>query len=127
MNKSLLIAIAVFFVIIFSLNIISAVDIHFIRPQLGDVDEENRYPQVGSFCNVDWECTAWGKCVDGTKKRICIENNNCQFKYNKPLTQISCRENSVIEAPNVENQWFLFGMIFVVLLIIILIIITGLI
>ncbi len=113
-----------FLFIFLSLNLISAIEVHLISPRLSNAEV---YPEATNFCDVDWECTQWGKCIDGVKRRKCLDYNNCQYKYNTPITKMSCREKTgAKEAPNSENQLFVFGFIIVILLIIILIIILGL-
>lgn len=120
-------AIFVAIVLILIINFVNAVDIHLISPQAGDVDAEDIYPQLNQFCDVDWECTSWGKCVQGVKTRACYDANSCQFKYNVPITKIKCKEQIAIEyASTLDTQLVFFGFFTGILLLILLIILLGL-
>ena len=120
---------AIFFLLflILIINFVNAVDINFISPQQGDVEIEDRYPDLKQFCDVDWDCTKWGECVNGYKTRICIEDNNCQYEYDKPLTRMKCREEIKIQpSADIEEQILFFSFFTGLLLLILLIILLGL-
>ena len=119
-------AILIAILLILMINFIEAVEINLIQPQQGDVDKEDIYPKVIQFCDVDWQCTSWGKCIDGYKKRICEDVHNCQYKYNEPMTKIACTEKVQRETRNAEMQWILFGFFTSILLLILMIILIGL-
>ena len=72
------------------------------------------------FCDVDWRCSAWSECVDGTMKRTCYDNSGCDFKYNKPNQIMSCvMEKSLVKETNIP---LIIGVIIAVLLIVLLIV-----
>lgn len=119
-------AILLIILLVLAINFISAVEINLIQPQQGDVDEENIYPQVKQVCDVDWQCSEWGSCVNGYKKRICEEVHGCQYQYNYPITKIACTEKAARESVNSTMQWFVFWFFTSILLLILLIILVGL-
>ena len=43
-------------------------------------------------CISDWNCTDFGKCVDGAKERICNDLNNCAVEINKPSEIQECKK-----------------------------------
>jgi hypothetical protein len=117
---------ALLFLVLF-INIINATEINLISPRQGDVDEEDIYPNLNQFCDVDWECTAWGKCVNGHKTRVCIDENNCQYKYNIPVTKMDCKEPSEVKyVADTGTQIVFFGFFTGLLLLILLIVLLGL-
>jgi len=118
------ISIAIFFIMI--INLVGATQINLIQPQQGDVNEEDIYPSVLQFCDVDWQCTQWGNCINGYKKRICVDANNCQYKYNTPITKLACTEKKPQETSNKELQIIMFGFFTFILLLILMIILLGL-
>ena len=115
---------AIFFILM--INFINATEINLIQPQQGDVDEENIYPKVIQFCDVDWQCTPWRECIDGYKKRICEDAHSCQYQYNSPITQLACTETAPKEAVNSTAQWFIYWFFISILLLILMIVLLGL-
>lgn len=116
---------AIFLILI--INFVSATQINIISPQGGDVDEDDVYPQAKQFCDVDWDCTSWGKCVQGERTRACYDTNDCQFKYNFPVTKMDCVEETRLKpAATPEIQWLSFGIFTGIFLLILLIILLGL-
>ena len=47
-----------------------------------------------SVCFENWDCTAWGICLGGIKKRVCVDLNSCGTISNKPVIQNLCFNNS---------------------------------
>ena len=42
-------------------------------------------------CEEDWECTDWNECQeDGTRSRICTDNNDCGTEENKTIEEETC-------------------------------------
>ncbi len=112
--------------LILMINLVGAVDIRIIQPQQGSSNQIKIYPETGNFCNVDWQCTQWGSCVNGYKKRICVDGNSCQYKYNIPMTKLACTEKIQRESADSTAQWFIFWFFTAILLLILMIILLGL-
>ena len=41
-------------------------------------------------CALDWRCTPWGYCIDGSQTRTCTDANSCGTNTNKPITTQQC-------------------------------------
>jgi len=119
---------AIFLSILFILmiNFIGAIDVRMIQPQQGSTNQVTVYPETGNFCNVDWQCTQWGRCINGYKKRICVDANACQYEYNYPIIKLACTETVAKESVNSGMQWFVFLFFAAILLLILMIILLGL-
>ncbi|MEM7825099.1 MAG: hypothetical protein QXO27_03960, partial [Candidatus Aenigmatarchaeota archaeon] len=52
-----------------------------------------------------WQCTDWSECSNGVKTRSCIDINNCNTSFNKPVESQNCTVEPPIETPRgcVEN------------------------
>ncbi|MBI2658569.1 hypothetical protein HYX05_00515 [Candidatus Woesearchaeota archaeon] len=50
------------------------------------------------ICISDWQCDEWSACIDGFRKRECIDANQCAFPANKPaeLQQCSADEKKLV-------------------------------
>ncbi len=105
---------AILFFILF-LNVVSSLKVNVISPK-----EDNKI-KLNNFCDVDWKCSAWGDCVKGTKKRVCFDKNNCESKYNQPLTETLCKEENSKEVIDFKARFYIFGFFVITLLIIILV------
>ncbi|SRR4030043_718879 len=112
---------AILFILVISF--VNAVDIHLISPQQENIDF---YPQSSNYCDVDWQCTNWGGCINGKIQRICEDANNCQFKYNQPVTELSCKENLKKQVKDTDSIKVFFGIFNALFLLILIIILTGL-
>lgn len=57
-------------------------------------------------CTEQWECTAYGPCIDGKQTRNCTDKNNCSTTENKPATERACvkREEEEEEVPEEEEE-----------------------
>ena len=42
------------------------------------------------FCLENWTCTEWSQCFNGKQTRVCIDNNDCEFAYEKPEEKATC-------------------------------------
>ena len=77
------------------------------------------------FCNVNWECSGWSECIDGTMTRQCTDTNNCNEEYNKPYETSECSEkvlsNVYIEKENSNSLWIILGIILLIVLLVILV------
>ena len=47
-----------------------------------------------SVCYENWNCTDFGICINGVKKRLCVDSNSCGTILNKPAIQEICFESS---------------------------------
>ncbi len=47
-------------------------------------------------CIPDWTCANYGKCVDGFKKRVCTDSNNCGVETDKPSETSECKKSSLL-------------------------------
>ncbi|MBT4257939.1 hypothetical protein HOD88_02025 [archaeon] len=54
-------------------------------------------------CVENWDCTEYGACISGVKRRICIESNSCGTELNKPVTEEEC----IVKI--IENETFNFS------------------
>lgn len=122
LKQSILIAI----LMVLMVNLVSSIEVNMIQPQQGNVNEENIYPKVIQFCDVDWQCTPWRECIEGYKKRICVDAHSCQYPYNSPITKLACTEKVPRESVNSTMQWFIFWFFTSILLLILMIILIGL-
>ena len=43
-----------------------------------------------SDCRPSWSCGEWGECHDNLKKRTCIDKNNCDIAFQKPIEIAEC-------------------------------------
>jgi len=79
---------------------------------------------VFQYCDVNWECSGWGVCVDGTMTRKCYDTNNCQYSYNKPIERTGCEIISHVLVEEKNPYVFLliiFGIAIALLIILIII------
>jgi hypothetical protein len=49
----------------------------------------------GNFCIPNWQCGAWGECLDRIQNRQCLDLNECGKNISIPKNQIFCLESSV--------------------------------
>ncbi|MBW2963524.1 hypothetical protein KY306_01990 [Candidatus Woesearchaeota archaeon] len=70
-----------------------------------DDDDEFNEASSGSItgCGVEWECSDWGECVDGTQTRTCTDLNGCGVDYFKPNEEQAC------EMPPAPEETFEVG------------------
>jgi len=50
-------------------------------------------PTIPGFklpCVERWFCTEWSKCVNDTRTRTCVDDNNCNTTKKKPIENDSC-------------------------------------
>ncbi len=77
-----------------------------------------------NFCDVNWKCSGWSSCTNGMMTRVCIDINDCDYKYNKPLENTGCKitnSKSLIENKKINLSFFLtFSLIITILLLLIL-------
>ncbi|MBE3128542.1 MAG: hypothetical protein IMZ60_02565 [Actinobacteria bacterium] len=63
---------------------------------------EEHYSGGGSSCTYNkafnWQCSAWGECINGQQIRTCKKYNNCGNTYGKP------KETQVCEVATVETN-----------------------
>jgi hypothetical protein len=45
-----------------------------------------------SVCEEEWICSDWSSCIDGFKKRVCLDINYCETELFKPELQEICGE-----------------------------------
>lgn len=50
------------------------------------------FAQMCSSCASDWQCSAWGSCLNGTIQRVCTDKSSCAIpEGNKPNETMSCK------------------------------------
>jgi len=96
-----------------------------------DKKTKSRSAHIGhvfQYCDVNWECSGWGVCVDGSMTRECYDTNNCENKYNKPNEITGCEiiSHVLVEEKN-PYAFLLIGFGIAIALLIILIIILSII
>jgi hypothetical protein len=78
-------------------------------------------PEILEVCNPNWKCSGWSECEEGIMTRKCIDENHCEILFNKPLETSGC---SLLLKTKEEtkriDKLFLFGLIFLIILLIIL-------
>lgn len=57
--------------------------------------------QQNNNCTENWQCSAFGTCVNGVQTRTCVDSNNCGTNLNKPSEQQSCTTSTECNAANV--------------------------
>ena len=70
------------------------------------------------FCDVNWECSGWGGCIDGLMTRQCYDKNYCEDSYNKPLEKTGCEIISqvLVKEDELNYPFILVGITFVILI-----------
>ncbi|MBI2451471.1 putative metal-binding motif-containing protein, partial [Candidatus Pacearchaeota archaeon] len=63
----------------------------FISPPPGDGSGGGGGGTTPRACIVEWTCTSWSDCINGTQIRSCSDNNNCTAQSNKPTERQECR------------------------------------
>ena len=48
-------------------------------------------------CEERWQCSQWGRCIEGQRERNCVDSNNCGTLDNKPSLVEECLEIEIIE------------------------------
>jgi len=67
-------------------------------------------------CEEDWECSAWGECLEGIQSRICEDLNNCQELFDqgsveeiitttKPYESQACAFEECIDDDDCPDQY----------------------
>lgn len=46
-------------------------------------------------CQESWVCSGWKGCVNGLKKRTCMDENNCGTEIDKPVISESCSAEEI--------------------------------
>jgi len=76
-------------------------------------------------CEVNWDCSGWGECVNGVQTRECVDTNNCKVKYNKPIEELGCEsgvvEESLVEGNENNNLIIILGSITLILIVLLII------
>ncbi len=83
-----------------------------------------------TYCEENWKCTDWSECINGTRKRVCVDKNNCGTEKNKPPEEQACIiVSQVVESPQKieaptgallavsENSYYLLAVMFIIVLI----------
>ncbi|MBX4196127.1 hypothetical protein KW805_00890 [Candidatus Pacearchaeota archaeon] len=66
--------------------------------------EEYFDSQIPVGCRVNWTCSPWAPCIDGTQKRACVDKSSCGTNISRPAEQQACSAACVPEYTNCE-QW----------------------
>jgi uncharacterized repeat protein (TIGR01451 family) len=77
------------------------------------------------FCDVAWKCSGWSECNNGMMTRNCIDTNNCDTEYNKPVERSDCTtpvlSNAYVEQESVNVFWIILVIVLFVLLLLVII------
>jgi len=55
-------------------------------------------------CLPDWQCTAWGECINGIQTRQCYDQNACGTNLGRPDEIMGCTNECTISCPGVCHQ-----------------------
>ena len=54
-------------------------------------------------CSESWNCSEWSICINGFKKRVCVDANYCGTSVDKPITKDICSNDSQSPYQTPEN------------------------
>lgn len=56
-----------------------------------DCEDSDQRSLFINICEPNWECSGWSLCTEGVQTRNCVDTNNCDYEYNKPVEIIDCK------------------------------------
>jgi len=77
-----------------------------IDEKKGVVNLSVEYPVI-ELCTELWSCSGWGDCIEGVRKRVCVDDNLCGTVLDKPALEETCEmpvENETEEILNNETE-----------------------
>ena len=45
-----------------------------------------------NVCEERWQCSQWGRCIEGEKRTVCMDVNYCETEDNRPIQDEECLE-----------------------------------